>query len=41
MKLVDDGDGVVAVADAEMPALTEDMVRDVLERTRPLSPTRS
>lgn len=34
MRLVDDGDGVVAVADAEMPALTEDMVRDVLERTR-------
>ena len=34
MKLVDEGDGVVAVADADMPILTADMVRDTLERTR-------
>jgi AbrB family looped-hinge helix DNA binding protein len=34
MRLVDDGDGVAAVADAEMPVLTADMVRDTLERTR-------
>lgn len=34
MRLVDDGDGVVAVADADMPVLTGEMVRDTLERTR-------
>jgi len=34
MKLVDDGDGVVAVAEADMPVLTADLVRDTLERTR-------
>jgi AbrB family looped-hinge helix DNA binding protein len=34
MRLVDNGDGVVAVADVEMPILTADMVRETLERTR-------
>jgi AbrB family looped-hinge helix DNA binding protein len=34
MRLVDEGDGVVAVADIEMPVLTTEMVRDTLERTR-------
>lgn len=34
MRLVDEGDGVVAVADAEMPPLTADLVRDTLEQTR-------
>jgi AbrB family looped-hinge helix DNA binding protein len=34
MKLVDEGDGVVAVAEADMPMLTADLVRDTLERTR-------
>lgn len=34
MRLVDTGEGVVAVADAEMPELTEEMVRDTLEKTR-------
>lgn len=34
MRLVDEGDGVVAVADAEMPALTAETVRETLERTR-------
>jgi AbrB family looped-hinge helix DNA binding protein len=34
MKLVDEGDGVVAVADGDMPVLTADMVRDTLERIR-------
>jgi AbrB family looped-hinge helix DNA binding protein len=34
MKLVDEGDGVVAVAEAEMPVLTADLVRETLERTR-------
>ncbi|GDY30525.1 AbrB/MazE/SpoVT family DNA-binding domain-containing protein [Gandjariella thermophila] len=34
MRLVDDGEGVVAVADTDMPVLTADMVRDTLERTR-------
>jgi AbrB family looped-hinge helix DNA binding protein len=34
MRLVDDGDGVVAVADADMPVLTADIVRDTLEQTR-------
>lgn len=34
MRLVDQGDGPVAVADQEMPELTAEMVRDVLEQTR-------
>jgi AbrB family looped-hinge helix DNA binding protein len=34
MRLVDEGDGVAAVADADMPALTTGMVRETLERTR-------
>jgi hypothetical protein len=34
MRLVDEGDGVAAVADADMPVLTADMVRDTLECTR-------
>jgi AbrB family looped-hinge helix DNA binding protein len=34
MRLVDEGDGVAAVADVEMPALTTAMVRDTLERVR-------
>lgn len=34
MRLVDDGDGVAAVADTEMPVLTADLVRDTLEHTR-------
>jgi len=34
MKLVDEGHGVVAVADVDMPVLTTDMVRDTLEHTR-------
>jgi AbrB family looped-hinge helix DNA binding protein len=34
MRLVDEGEGVVAVADAEMPPLTADLVRDTLEHVR-------
>lgn len=34
MRLVDEGDGVVAVADVDMPVLTADLVRDTLEHTR-------
>ncbi len=34
MLLVDEGDGVAAVADADMPVLTADLVRDTLERIR-------
>ncbi|SNQ51460.1 Antitoxin VapB40 [Frankia canadensis] len=34
MRLVDDGDGLAAVADIEMPILTADLVRETLERTR-------
>ena len=34
MRLVDEGDGVAAVADAEMPVLTANLVRDTLEHTR-------
>ena len=34
MRLVDEGDGVVAVADSDMPVLTAEMVRETLERTR-------
>ena len=34
MRLVNEGDGVPAIADADMPMLTTDMVRDMLERIR-------
>ncbi|WP_261567869.1 AbrB/MazE/SpoVT family DNA-binding domain-containing protein [Frankia gtarii] len=34
MTLVDEGDGVVAVAEADMPVLSADLVRTTLERTR-------
>jgi AbrB family looped-hinge helix DNA binding protein len=34
MRLVDEGDGVAAVADVEMPVLTSAMVRDALEQVR-------
>jgi hypothetical protein len=34
MRLVDEGDGVAAVADADMPVLTAEIVRDTLERIR-------
>ena len=34
MRLVDEGDGVAAVADADMPVLTTGLVRDTLERIR-------
>ena len=34
MRLVDEGDGVTAVADAEMPVLTAAVVRETLERVR-------
>jgi AbrB family looped-hinge helix DNA binding protein len=34
MRLVDEGDGVTAIADAEMPVLTAAMVRETLERIR-------
>jgi AbrB family looped-hinge helix DNA binding protein len=34
MRLVDEGDGVVAVADTDMPPLTAELVRETLERTR-------
>ena len=34
MRLVNEGDGVVAVAEAEMSVLTADLVRETLERTR-------
>lgn len=34
MRLVDEGAGVAAVADADMPVLTADMVRATLERVR-------
>jgi AbrB family looped-hinge helix DNA binding protein len=34
MRLVDEGDGVAAVADAGMPVLTADVVRGTLERIR-------
>lgn len=34
MKLVDEGEGVVAVAEIEMPPLTTDLVRDTLEQVR-------
>ncbi len=34
MRLADEGDGVAAIADAEMPVLTAAMVRETLERIR-------
>ena len=34
MRLVDEGDGVAAIADVEMPVLTAAMVRETLERIR-------
>jgi AbrB family looped-hinge helix DNA binding protein len=34
MRLVDEGDGVAAVTDADMPVLTAAMVRETLERVR-------
>lgn len=34
MRLVEHGNGVVAVADREMPVLTTEMVRDTLEHVR-------
>jgi AbrB family looped-hinge helix DNA binding protein len=34
MRLVDQGDGLVAVADIDMPPLTVDQVRDTLEHAR-------
>lgn len=34
MMLVDEGEGVVAVAGTDMPVLTADLVRTTLERTR-------
>ena len=34
MRLVDEGDGVAAVADIDIPVLTAKMVRETLERTR-------
>jgi AbrB family looped-hinge helix DNA binding protein len=40
MRLVDEGDGVAAVADAEMPVLTATMVRETLERVRQEPPCR-
>lgn len=33
-RLVDEGDGVVAVAEVDMPVLTVDLVRDTVEHTR-------
>ena len=34
MRLVDEGDGVAAVADIDIPVLTAKMVRETLEHTR-------
>lgn len=34
MRLMDDGRGLVAVTDRDMPVLTADMVRQTLERAR-------
>jgi AbrB family looped-hinge helix DNA binding protein len=34
MRLADEGDGVTAIADVEMPVLTAAMVRETLERIR-------
>jgi AbrB family looped-hinge helix DNA binding protein len=34
MRLIDEGDGVAAVADIDMPVLTAAMVRDTLEHVR-------
>jgi AbrB family looped-hinge helix DNA binding protein len=34
MRLVDEGEGVVAVAEVEIPPLTGDLVRETLEQVR-------
>ncbi len=34
MRLANDGDGIAAVADIDMPVLTADLVRETLEHTR-------
>lgn len=34
MRLVDDGEGVVAVTDVDIPPLTVDLVRETLEQVR-------
>jgi hypothetical protein len=34
MRLVNESDGVAAVADEEMPVLTAELVRDTLEQIR-------
>lgn len=34
MRLVDDGEGAVAVAEVEMPPLTAEKVRETLEQVR-------
>jgi AbrB family looped-hinge helix DNA binding protein len=34
MRLADEGEGVAAVTDADMPVLTADVVRETLERVR-------
>lgn len=34
MRLVDEGEGPVAVAEVDMPPLTQEQVRDTLEQTR-------
>jgi AbrB family looped-hinge helix DNA binding protein len=34
MRLVDEGDGPMAVADADMPPLTQELVRETLEQVR-------
>jgi AbrB family looped-hinge helix DNA binding protein len=34
MRLVEEGEGVVAVADSELPPLTAELVRDTLEQVR-------
>jgi hypothetical protein len=39
MRLADEGDGVAAIADVEMPVLTAAMVRQTLERTRRSRPS--
>jgi hypothetical protein len=35
MELVDRGEGPVAVPERELPALTDDIVRATIDRTRP------
>ena len=34
MRLIDDGDGLTAVPDDDLPPLTAELVRDILEQTR-------